>query len=525
MKILSLIFLLFVVNVHAQLNLPLKFQEDVVKWSELMWIDGNTKRDQIFDNRVAPIIMDDTLYVFMNYKGGINQSLGNSGYSIKKINKITGDVYWELLRTYKSYANRKAISRPTLSDGALSVTLYDEGLPGTGGTYWDKCYPAHIIIDSHNGIVIDSNFVNYKDTSLPKFQFFPEPGGLSTIPEPRFYLTTNGYLQRKYDIFTNAFIDTKIGFNGKIEKVDTSQSITTKYNLYDIEYIESENNNISVFSVSMKNNWVNKEMKLLKFDNNLNIIDSIDVTKYYTTDSIGYFNIIGDNGYILTVIGFEDFTLKTLKFTFHLFDSDGNFKDQLTYTLRDGIDNGIVYGWLHPIIDVVNERILLTQSRQNVLSESSFYEIFVSEGDTVRNIKHIEVEGTKDHFRTKYGTMMDNGDILLYLEQFTDPSADAVRLYSWMMLDGAKMNIISSTKEEIAARQLKIYPNPTSGRVTIDGLSTSAMVKIYNLSGILQKYMTIYDGDVDIRDLTPGIYVFDITNEDISTRHKVVKIE
>ena len=134
-----------------------------------------------------------------------------------------------------------------------------------------------------------------------------------------------------------------------------------------------------------------------------------------------------------------------------MFDSDGNFLDRLDYTLRDGIDNAnIEYGWLRPMADVVNKRILLTHSRQNKMSESTFFELFASDGDTIKRVKRIEVEGSSDHFRTDMPLMMANGDILLYVAQFEWRKPGP--FFSWIMLDGAKMGIVSSTDEVESVR-------------------------------------------------------------------------
>ena len=91
---------------------------------------------------------------------------------------------------------------------------------------------------------------------------------------------------------------------------------------------------------------------------------------------------------------------------------------------------------------------------------------------------------------------------------------------------GKKMNIISSTKDEQAnSRKLKLYPNPTSGPITINGLEGEANVSIRNINGqILIKSKTI-SNQIDISVLRAGMYIIEIENGNLREWHKVVKSE
>jgi len=138
----------------------------------------------------------------------------------------------------------------------------------------------------------------------------------------------------------------------------------------------------------------------------------------------------------------------------------------------------------------------------------------------------IEVDGNKDHFRTQYATMMSNGDILLNVAQFAKNNPASPNWFSWIMLDGQKMNIVSSTKDDIQpSDRLKLYPNPSSGLITIQNLEHPVNVKIYNLSGEIVKSLENVTNQVNVIDLPTGMYTMDIRNNQISERHKIMKVE
>ncbi len=519
----------------SQLNLPLKFQNNVDIWSNLTWIEGNKNEDQVFENRVPPIIIADTIYTFLNYQGlsSTGFSIGYSGYKIKKMNKNSGEQYWETTRIYKGGVKRKALSQPTLKNGELFITLYDEAT--STGSSWDECYPAHIVLSSKNGKLIDSFYMDRSNTNLKVFPSIAGLFGQSTSNNPKFYLSENGYIQRSFSVwfnpnFRSGVIDNHVNLEGEINKSDTF-NLQYRYYLREFNYFDTNLEGVNAIMASEESNWKNKEIKFLRLDKNLNLIKSVDITQYFT-DTIATFALVHiSNGYSIISTSYESPILKTGQINFHLFDEEGNFVEKMIYTLRPETDTGIKYGWLYPMVDIVNKRILVTQSRQNKLNEGTFFEIYAKDEDTIQRVKRIEVEGIKDHFRTEYSMMMENGDILLYVSQFawtaSPPSIapDYPRYYSWIMLDGQKMNIISSTKDEVhSTNKLRLYPNPSSGMLSIQNLEEPANVKIYNLSGKIVKSLENVTNEVNITDLPVGMYIFDIRNNEINERHKIVKV-
>ena len=284
MKLIHIIwFILLVYNTHSQQNLPVEFEEEeAVKWAELEWMEGNSIKDQRFIYRVPPIIIKDTMYFFTNYRGLFdnNISAGYCGYSIKKLNKNTGEKYWEVQRQYKEFRNRKAISQPHMRADRLVVTLFDEAPPRVGnGTDWDRCYPAHIVIDRGSGKVIDSNYVNKQEDNLPFFHATFEIGTFGYSRGSKFYFRDSLYLHRTYWSPIKSYIDTKIDFEGKIISIDTIKQ-NWNYPPLHIRSYDIDDKHFYSISIGQSNDWKNKEFLFHKYDQDLNLIKSVDISKH-----------------------------------------------------------------------------------------------------------------------------------------------------------------------------------------------------------------------------------------------------
>jgi len=256
----------------------------------------------------------------------------------------------------------------------------------------------------------------------------------------------------------------------------------------------------------------------------MNLVKTYDLTKYFQDTITAAGALIDRSGNILIETQFVDNVSQTWAFTYYLFDREGELIDKLNNTLRSGIDDTVAYFRLWPMVDKVNNRIILTESRQEAVNKSTFFSLYVSDKDSIKRLNKIEVVGIKDHFTTRYSTMLDNGDILMYIEQFTDPSASGLRWFSWIMLDGAKMNIISSTKEEITTRKrLIIFPNPATDYIILSGLTFTSKISIYAADGRQIGSPVIHDDQIDVSQLTAGLYFLRVSDGANVSNYKFMK--
>jgi plastocyanin len=89
---------------------------------------------------------------------------------------------------------------------------------------------------------------------------------------------------------------------------------------------------------------------------------------------------------------------------------------------------------------------------------------------------------------------------------------------------------ITTSVSDLANSTFKLYPNPASNKVTIESpkiSSNSALkISIYDISGKLkQQYQKSFSNktDVDIHDLNPGIYFFDLRTNKYQKVFRIVK--
>lgn len=69
----------------------------------------------------------------------------------------------------------------------------------------------------------------------------------------------------------------------------------------------------------------------------------------------------------------------------------------------------------------------------------------------------------------------------------------------------------TSVNEVIAPEKMEVYPNPTTGIITIQGIKENADYSIYNVIGKLIKSGTTTNNQIDVGELAIGMYVLAVT--------------
>ena len=132
-----------------------------------------------------------------------------------------------------------------------------------------------------------------------------------------------------------------------------------------------------------------------------------------------------------------------------------------------------------------------------------------------------------DSYRISYLFWAPDNNLLLHIKQIDTKQLGQDVKMDWLsnvLLDTRKMGIISTTDDVFANNQLKVYPNPSSSYIQIQGLQEEANVIIQNIDGQVIRKLITKGSEVDIRDLPNGVYIFDIQNSNVNEKHKVVKI-
>ncbi|WP_010137139.1 VPS10 domain-containing protein [Ochrovirga pacifica] len=77
--------------------------------------------------------------------------------------------------------------------------------------------------------------------------------------------------------------------------------------------------------------------------------------------------------------------------------------------------------------------------------------------------------------------------------------------------------------DEIMLRELGIHPNPTSGILNVYGLKLGDTVKVFNAQGVQVLNGNNYNNQIDLSELTNGMYILSIQNELHSNTQKIIK--
>ena len=86
---------------------------------------------------------------------------------------------------------------------------------------------------------------------------------------------------------------------------------------------------------------------------------------------------------------------------------------------------------------------------------------------------------------------------------------------------------VATTNIENENKEIKVYPNPTTNSFTIQNASSNSLVNIFNMQGaqVLNKKLTLNNENINLEQLSNGIYFYQITDNDgsILGKGKIIK--
>lgn len=95
---------------------------------------------------------------------------------------------------------------------------------------------------------------------------------------------------------------------------------------------------------------------------------------------------------------------------------------------------------------------------------------------------------------------------------------------NWTVLDDINYSIGTTIQAISNTQSLSIYPNPTSSTITINTDEIIESIRIYNLNGQLVKFIAQSDKNIDIQDLTKGLYLIETQTAKGVYQNKIVKL-
>jgi hypothetical protein len=119
----------------------------------------------------------------------------------------------------------------------------------------------------------------------------------------------------------------------------------------------------------------------------------------------------------------------------------------------------------------------------------------------------------------------DLDDIVIYSRAISGSEVAALYSLPASCCDGAgsnakKTNILPGQNSDV-----RVYPNPSDGRINVSAGSVIRTINVYTNTGYLAGSWTFDapDAAIDIKSLAPGMYFLKITTDSGSTTEKVIK--
>ena len=513
---LIVVFVFTFFNINAQENLPLKFIDYDPIWEDLIRLDHYAIDCNCFyELQTYPRQIDDSIYLYYNV---VNH--GYNGVIIEKRNILDGSIYWRFSRDTTKKRNRIALSQINMNKKNVNIVLYDEDNYSNEGTNigWAGAHPAEMILNKENGNIINEYHTDHSDPNNILLRSI----GNWIQNDPVFGLKLikvgNRYRQIRYLMSQKRYYLTDIDSLGHLIKYDTlflhSEYKNVAHRLFDLDDSTFISVICSTSDASVYDDRIQIMYRLM--DHDLNILKEVDITQQIP-DLMKSANCYrADNGYFIIASSWQAEDNSCAQVRYYLFDSKGIIKDRIVHTIKAGED--VVYGKLYPIVDIKNERLILTHSRQDTKDTGTYFELFTSKGDSLDLMRRFDVEGIKDHFRIQYGTMLLSGDLLLYFRQFDWDTQlgfpTPIYWDIWMMMSKEDLVTTHSIDYDYDDKpNIILYPNPTDGKVNVESDKKIKSVLLFTNEGknIGKRNDT---NNIDLSNYPSGIYNLLIEQED-----------
>ena len=519
------IFFMTLCKINAQENLPLKFIDYEPQWQDLIRIDHYPIDCNCnYELQTYPRQIEDSLYLFYNVR-----NYEYNGVIIEKRNINDGSKYWSFSRDTTKKRNRIALSHIYMNKNNIDIQLYDEDHYSSEGSLldWAGAHPAEMLINKENGNIIQEYHTDHSDPnnillrSIGNWIQNSYDAGLKLIK------IEQGYREIRYVKTQKTYYLTDVDSLGHLIKYDTL-FLPTVYKNYSHRLFDVDDSTfISVICSTSDASVYDERIQIMYrlMDHELNILKEVDITDQIP-DSMKNANCYrADNGNFIIASSWQAEDNSYAQARYFLFDSDGIIKDRIVHTIKAGED--IEYGWLYPIVDVENERLILSHSRQDTRETGTYFELFSSKGDSLNLMRRFEVEGIKDHFRVQYGTMLPSGDLLLYFSQF-DWATQMGNPYpiNWnVLMMMSKEDLVSShSVVNDVVPNIILYPNPTDGKFSIKSDNQIKSVLLFTNDGKnIGKQKDI--NNIDLSDYPSGIYNVMIEQENGAFQIKRIVVQ
>jgi hypothetical protein len=531
----TIIFLLSCYNLFSQEYLrPLVLDGIQPSWQQFI-VDSTTLSDPKkhgFDHLTTNFILVEES-VDIAYFIHWDLSERYQGAFIQKRNVRTGNVLWTSLYNLTNSERHEFPRSAYLNDeGNLVIVNLRNNDPEFSTFVWFKASPALRIYDKNNGQLLKYIHADEQITQENQILFYTGLRNIMFVSEDNKII----FIQSKSISDTTYTIQNTYDYNGKYITLDTIL-YKRPYKYYGAGGFNILSNG-QILSLLHSNNQnpqdVFKDENFNKYSSVSDIYDG-NIRSKKSTDLTGVFphnwkiEYSGDNGqefWLLcgdstNVDKYTDKSSKALVFV----STDG--------TVREIIDFGDnKYERIYAVKENNTEgAYIVTQDyiqKLDPLTNEHVAEIIIWKSDgNGKLVKLHTINYRDDRTLTISSVSLIGKNMVLgtYMRKYENIS-DIFPKYQMKGLIGYNIDLISKTNEiGQDGKILKIFPNPTSNIINIEGLDHDVIIKIIDQNGKILKNETSVNKQINIHTLPAGVYILDVKNKEKSEFHKIVKIE
>ncbi len=462
-----------------------------------------------------PLIYDDkVINVFVNQKNDFQ------GGFVEVRNLNDGSICWKFAFDLRIGSQREFPSHFQMDkDGNLELFCFRNTLGDNYFVLWTEANLSYRKFDIKNGEVLQHIFFEPSNPDGVPVDFYP--GAVFLLPKGNNieYIShvsggedfKNTIRIKTFDNNVRFLADNSFSYSRKYEYYDSNrQFVKQGENVYSLQH--------SVSEISPTKPPVNYELNLVKYDNDWNLIDSISLTETLDSATVYSYHGIQKDHHIIAVRNNINqlFTPEAVKIS--ILDSVYLLKETVelpnkrfrVYRMHKlPYEDGII------IIATVNSQSDIEIYKSNGTGNLKLLKTISAENNIVFPVINTEI--IKDRYlllNMLAREVNQNGDPI----EKNDKTVTA-------LIDLVELGILSDANDFTKISKLKIYPNPTNRVVTIQNLESPSSVKIYNLAGALIKSYNNIIEQINLDDIPMGMYVLEIKNNQISERHKIIKVE
>ncbi len=211
--------------------------------------------------------------------------------------------------------------------------------------------------------------------------------------------------------------------------------------------------------------------------NTLLILQCENLLSTYTRDEFGEYNLVSQD---------------------EILENDDSYNDACSMRMSDEANHLVLFG--------------LCNAKNTIYS-------FVNDNNNWKLLNHDYLKVYSDYPR-QFAELSDNGKRLAFVQAsriIQDGPSAHIQIYEFNKLDTS-----ISSEEEL--NQIGVYPNPTSGGLSISGFDlNSAHYRIYNSLGIAIDEGILHSDFISISDLPSGSYLLSINDSIRSLSELIVK--